>query len=544
VSSFRKLLHRATFLPGGGPQALDRAAIATVLVEQSLSDFGDADAILLLDRQGAKSAVFLEAKVKTAQAAAWRLQDEFAQFQAGLKSTLNSSNLFTQLYHKVRFVEAARSGDGRALVSGVAFPSCSTKKRRRIGDNPVVLQAVKEITPYLGDVSYVAIVPDVRNEVERFRRDVLDPFRPPGLDRWDTTRWGFLCWSEVRSFCESEGLRRTVEVLDFNRVQIGGWLLIWPLGLRHASGPDSAGQRIARAWSRPRSRGETPRWGQADLDGAVCAYRGRGSMKLYQLAYVGPLYAAFGGFDRALKEFLAETHGALDPRTDGHQEALFRWLREWGCRQFDKKHERMAAQSLREWTDEHPDMLLPLDSPLLKLETRDLDRVAEAYEALEPRRAGQRERRGRVQDVTFGPTGASKVLFALRPDAFPPWDDAIRRRIGSSYREFLDRTRGQLQELVDDAKCLGIDASEIPRQVGRPDSSLAKLADEYNWVTITKKVELPTPESCGIGLLRRPVSECGRLRQGAGGHPGGDRRRSVLMLTTLLCPRSQRVLIP
>jgi hypothetical protein len=29
------------------------------------------------------------------------------------------------------------------------------------------------------------------------------------------------------------------------------------------------------------------------------------------------------------------------------------------------------------------------------------------------------------------------------------------------------------------------------------------------------------------------VSECGRLRQGAGGHPGGDRRRSVLMLPTL-----------
>jgi hypothetical protein len=30
------------------------------------------------------------------------------------------------------------------------------------------------------------------------------------------------------------------------------------------------------------------------------------------------------------------------------------------------------------------------------------------------------------------------------------------------------------------------------------------------------------------------VSESRRLRQGAGGHPGGDRRRSVLMLLTLL----------
>ena len=38
---------------------------------------------------------------------------------------------------------------------------------------------------------------------------------------------------------------------------------------------------------------------------------------------------------------------------------------------------------------------------------------------------------------------------------------------------------------------------------------------------------------CGIGserLVEGLVSESRRLRQGAGGHPGGDRRRSVLML--------------
>jgi hypothetical protein len=42
------------------------------------------------------------------------------------------------------------------------------------------------------------------------------------------------------------------------------------------------------------------------------------------------------------------------------------------------------------------------------------------------------------------------------------------------------------------------------------------------------------------------VSESDRLRQGAGGHPGGDRRRSVLMLLTLLEAREvlQRVRAP
>ena len=48
--------------------------------------------------------------------------------------------------------------------------------------------------------------------------------------------------------------------------------------------------------------------------------------------------------------------------------------------------------------------------------------------------------------------------------------------------------------------------------------------------------EVQTRLGCGIGS-ERPVeglvSESDRLRQGAGGHPGGDRRR-VLMLLTLL----------
>jgi hypothetical protein len=39
---------------------------------------------------------------------------------------------------------------------------------------------------------------------------------------------------------------------------------------------------------------------------------------------------------------------------------------------------------------------------------------------------------------------------------------------------------------------------------------------------------------CAIGLLGRPVSECGRLRHGDGGHARGDRRRRVLMLPSLL----------
>jgi len=51
---------------------------------------------------------------------------------------------------------------------------------------------------------------------------------------------------------------------------------------------------------------------------------------------------------------------------------------------------------------------------------------------------------------------------------------------------------------------------------------------------------IPLDPGCGIGswgVLEGTVSENGRLRQATGAHPGGDRRRSGLMLTTLTTER-------
>ena len=39
---------------------------------------------------------------------------------------------------------------------------------------------------------------------------------------------------------------------------------------------------------------------------------------------------------------------------------------------------------------------------------------------------------------------------------------------------------------------------------------------------------------CTVAATSRgPAAECGRLRQGAGGHPGGDRCPSVTILATI-----------
>jgi hypothetical protein len=192
----------------------------TTLVEQSFSDFGDADAVLLVDAGETKFAVFAEAKVKSSQTARWKIQEAFGKFRNGLEAKLGSSNIFTQLYHKVCLTKGMMCPDTDALHVGLKFPGCSTKPTRRIGSNCVVLRAVELVRPYARDAYYLAIVPDTPANVDNFFRDELRPLVVSELEEWDVTRWGFLCWSDIYEFCKAEELHRSLEVLDFNRGQI------------------------------------------------------------------------------------------------------------------------------------------------------------------------------------------------------------------------------------------------------------------------------------------------------------------------------------
>ncbi|MBM4035372.1 MAG: hypothetical protein FJ291_26820 [Planctomycetes bacterium] len=77
------------------------------------------------------------------------------------------------------------------------------------------------------------------------------------------------------------------------------------------------------------------------------------------------------------------------------------------------------------------------------------------------------------------------MLFALRPDSLPPWDNAIREKGGydgsrNSCYEYLLSVRSSVRLLIQEASTLGIQASDIPAYVGRPRSTLPKLIDEYN----------------------------------------------------------------
>jgi hypothetical protein len=190
---------------------------AEIFIEHSFSDFGDADALLLLTCEAGQISMFIEAKVKTYQRRSWHIEREWEKFIQGTKSRLGSSNLFTQLYHKVRMVENLRAGGLETLQHGVPFPPCSTKQLRKIGRNKVVLSAVKRLEQFLDASYYLAILPEEPENLARFYQDTLLTSAPSAFEGWDVRRHGYLSWMDVEIFCLKLGLMNTFKIFRHNR---------------------------------------------------------------------------------------------------------------------------------------------------------------------------------------------------------------------------------------------------------------------------------------------------------------------------------------
>jgi len=194
---------------------------ANVFIDQSFSDFGTADALLLVENGGIKQAIFIEAKVRAGKKTKWTIDREFRAFRRGVrKAKVSSSNLFTQLYHKVRLVKALQTCGIKKLERGVCFPQASSKRKRRIGRNKVVRKATCQLLSYAGDVLFIALVPEETEDLETFFEETLESFRPESFQEWDTRSWGYLTWQQVEGFCKAQNLLGTLKVFRFNQGQI------------------------------------------------------------------------------------------------------------------------------------------------------------------------------------------------------------------------------------------------------------------------------------------------------------------------------------
>ncbi|MGI9309987.1 MAG: hypothetical protein ACR2P7_00460 [bacterium] len=191
---------------------------AKIFVEQSFSDFGDADAVIIINADVGKCAVFVEAKVKNYGG----LRKALSAFEQGVATPSSppnnfSSNLFTQIYHKQKFMKHGLD----EMKAGVEFPSWSTKQTRKIGDNDVVIEAAKEIKRF-DDAPpfYLMLIPDSDKDAKKFFDNTLRVAAFLDAPGWDSSNYGYLTWETVEAFCRQHELNDTHDVFKHNDGQI------------------------------------------------------------------------------------------------------------------------------------------------------------------------------------------------------------------------------------------------------------------------------------------------------------------------------------
>ena len=220
-------------------------------------------------------------------------------------------------------------------------------------------------------------------------------------------------------------------------------------------------------------------------------------MRLYEAAIACRAYTAFGGeFDDSFHQFVAKTGGALHLESSDCGLALMKWLNEWGCRQFAKEYHDDAVGRIQRWAQRYLRDLPPEAASILELTDSDIHRAAGAFDVLKKLQASQKGTRRGAVSVGVGATGGAKIMYALRPHALPPWDDAIRDRFhcdgsADSYASFIRTVMHEIEELLADAATHGVSRSQLPAIIGRSESTLPKIVDEYFWVTVTRRFAVP-----------------------------------------------------
>jgi hypothetical protein len=131
------------------------------------------------------------------------------------------------------------------------------------------------------------------------------------------------------------------------------------------------------------------------------------------------------------------------------------------------------------------------DGVLAELTDAQVGTVADAYAALAGIAVAPPPR-GR----TLGPTAAAKALFALRPRTVMPWDAAIAVRLhGARDRDAFDRHlrlgRKWAVALLAES---GLDEAGLSVAIGRPGMPLAKVLDEYCYVSVVMPDGSPAPD--------------------------------------------------
>jgi hypothetical protein len=224
------------------------------------------------------------------------------------------------------------------------------------------------------------------------------------------------------------------------------------------------------------------------------------NVTLCKLALASTMYDSLTPFNYSLALLNSTTAGSMDLTNPEHRIALMKWLNDWGCRHLSEEQHEVASHSILNWYQVDGASLFTNEKPLWDLGGHELEVASNAYGSLKDGTGAWRVRGGRKLEVHIGATAASKILFAIRPKALMPWDEAMRISFecdGSpeSYFKYLITIRNLTLHIGDLCRNKGFQIDDLPQKLGRPNSTVLALVNEYIWVTETRKVELPSSET-------------------------------------------------
>ncbi len=214
------------------------------------------------------------------------------------------------------------------------------------------------------------------------------------------------------------------------------------------------------------------------------------SLNLFNLVFACYLFPSFEKrYGSAYEIFINKTQPIFDIHNLGHRTLLLEWLNEWGCRQFETDYHNEISEELSKWSLKYEETLPKINQCLINMSEKEIDDAAISYASL--LKVSFPCSRGKK---TTGPTGASKILFALRKDVYPIWDIPMRNEYKNcpTYNEYMKLSKRELATLKTECEKNRIRLDELPALLGRKNSSLLKLLDEYRWVYITQGVTPPT----------------------------------------------------
>jgi hypothetical protein len=222
-------------------------------------------------------------------------------------------------------------------------------------------------------------------------------------------------------------------------------------------------------------------------------------MTINELKIACYLYERFTDYDKGYR--IIRSIDILDLTDREHLKRLLEWLRSWGCRQFKTDDTEMSIKALNGWYLRDSKYLPDPDVFLHNAEKKYLELTEKIFNRLRDTKIS--ERYNSTSEVNVGPVGAAKILFALRPNYYSPWDRPICQSKGyqlngNGYVKYLQDIQKTLYGLKNECVENGLTIHDLIKITNRSISSLPKLIDEYNWVTITKNC-IPSDI---IGLLK------------------------------------------